>query len=90
MQFSMTGTMYLEQTASQLGLVDQIWADEKLMGRCAMSGEAPGGQRCSRLRSHKGLFRAPVAGEMARKEEQSVRELLISGTPKTSGGISKP
>ncbi len=68
------GAMYSAQTASHLGLIDQVSADEKLVGdarEVARRLAAKDAAACI-----KGLLRAPVADEMAGKEEQSVREFV--------------
>jgi Delta3-Delta2-enoyl-CoA isomerase len=70
------GAMYSAQTALQLGLIDQVSADEKLAGDAREVARRLAAKDAAAFRSIKGLLRAPVADEMARKEEQSVREFV--------------
>jgi enoyl-CoA hydratase/carnithine racemase len=70
------GAMYSAQTASQLGLIDQVSADEKLVGDAREVARRLATKDAAAFRSIKGLLRAPVVDEMARKEEQSVREFV--------------
>lgn len=70
------GAMYSAQTASHLGLIDQVSADEKLVGDAREVARRLAAKDAAAFRSIKGLLRAPVADEMARKEEQSVREFV--------------
>jgi len=70
------GTMYSAQAASHLGLIDQVSADEKLAGDAREMARRLAAKDAAAFRSIKSLLRAPVAEEMARKEEQSIREFV--------------
>jgi Delta3-Delta2-enoyl-CoA isomerase len=70
------GAMYSAQTASQLGLIDQVSSDEKLVGDAREVARRLAAKDAAAFRSIKGLLRAPVADEMARKEELSVEEFV--------------
>ena len=70
------GTMYSAQAASQLGMIDQVSSDEKLAGDAREVARRLSAKDAAAFRSMKGLLRAPVADEMAKKEEQSVREFV--------------
>jgi Delta3-Delta2-enoyl-CoA isomerase len=83
------GAMYSAQTASQLGLIDQVSADEKLVGDAREVARRLAAKDAAAFRSIKSLLRAAVADEMARKRNSLYGSLLTSGTPKTPGGISK-
>lgn len=70
------GTMYSAQAASHLGMIDQVSSDEKLAEDAREVARRLAAKDAAAFRSIKGLLRTPVADEMSRKEEQSVREFV--------------
>lgn len=70
------GAMYSAQAASQLGMIDQVSSDEKLVEEARQVARCLADKDEAAFRSMKGLLRARVAEEMARKEQQSVQEFV--------------
>jgi Delta3-Delta2-enoyl-CoA isomerase len=70
------GTMYSAEEASNLGMIDQVSSDEKLAGDAQEVARRLAARDAAAFRSMKGLLRAPVADEIARREEQSVEEFV--------------
>jgi enoyl-CoA hydratase/carnithine racemase len=70
------GAMYSAMEASHLGMIDQVSSTEKLVGDAQEVARRLASKDASAFRSMKGLLRAPVADEMAKKEEQSVKEFV--------------
>jgi Delta3-Delta2-enoyl-CoA isomerase len=68
--------MYSAQAASHLGIIDQVSSDEKLVGDAREVAKRLATKDAAAFRSIKGLLRAPVADEMAKKEEQSIQECV--------------
>ena len=79
------GAMYSAQAASQLGMIDQISSDEKLVEEARKVARCFADKDEAAFRSMKGLFRAQVAG----RSSNLYRSLLTSGTPTIPGTISK-
>ena len=70
------GAMYSAQTALLLGLIDQVSADEKLVADAREVARRLAAKDAAAFRSIKALLRAPVADEMAKREEQSVQKFV--------------
>jgi Delta3-Delta2-enoyl-CoA isomerase len=70
------GTMYSAQAASQLGMIDQVSSDEKLLEEARKVARCLAAKDEAAFRSMKSLLRAPVANDMAKKEQQSVQEFV--------------
>ena len=70
------GAMYSALEASHLGMVDQVSSTEKLVGDAQEVARRLASKDAGALRSMKVLLRTPVADEMAKKEEQSVKEFV--------------
>jgi Delta3-Delta2-enoyl-CoA isomerase len=70
------GTMHSAEAAAQIGLVDQVSSDEKLLEDARHQAYRLAGKDADAFRSIKGLLREPVAEEMARNETQSVRQFV--------------
>ena len=70
------GTMYSAETAAQLGMIDKVSSTENLMKDARELAKRLAGKDAAAFRSMKGLLRAQVAEEMARKEQQSVQEFV--------------
>ena len=70
------GAMYSAQAASQLGMIDQISSDEKLVEEARKVARCLADKDEAAFRSMKGLLRAQVADEMAKREQQSVQEFV--------------
>ncbi len=71
-----SGAMYSAEEAIQLGLVDQISSSENLMNDARKVAQDFANKDMAAFRSIKGLLRKPVAEEMARREEDSIREFV--------------
>jgi enoyl-CoA hydratase/carnithine racemase len=70
------GTMYSAEAASHLGMIDQVSSNETLTEDAREVAKRLGAKDAAAFRSIKGLLRAPVAEDMAKDEEQSVREFV--------------
>jgi len=70
------GTMYSAQAASQLGMIDQVSSDEKLVEDAREVARHLAAKDAAAFCSIKGLLRAPVADEMAKREHQSVKQFV--------------
>ncbi len=70
------GTMYSAQAASQLGMIDQVSSDEKLVADAREVASRLAAKDAAAFRSIKGLLRAPVVDEMAKREQQSIQEFV--------------
>jgi 1,4-dihydroxy-2-naphthoyl-CoA synthase len=70
------GSMYSAQAASQLGMIDQVSSDEELLGGAREVARRLAAKDAAAFRSIKSLLRAPVANDMARKEQRSVQEFV--------------
>ncbi len=71
-----SGAMYSAEEAIQLGLVDQISSYENLMNDARKVAQDFANKDMAAFRSIKGLLRKPVAEEMAKREEDSIREFV--------------
>ncbi|HVP55227.1 MAG TPA: enoyl-CoA hydratase/isomerase family protein [Candidatus Eisenbacteria bacterium] len=70
------GTMYSAQQALQLGMIDQVSSDEDLLESTLEAARRLAAKDAAAFRSIKSLLRAPVANEMARKKQRSVKEFV--------------
>jgi enoyl-CoA hydratase/carnithine racemase len=70
------GTMYSAEAALQMGMIDQVSSDEKLMENAREAASRFATKDPAAFRSVKSLLRAPVADEMARREASSVQEFV--------------
>jgi 3,2-trans-enoyl-CoA isomerase len=70
------GTTYSAEAASLIGMIDQVSSDEKLAGETQEVARRLAAKDAAAFRSMKSLLRASVADEMARSEEQSIREFI--------------
>jgi len=69
-----SGTMYSAEEAKELGLIDKVTTDEKLVSTARKIAVDLGGKPKNAFLSIKLLLRTSVAEEMKRKEEKSVKE----------------
>jgi Delta3-Delta2-enoyl-CoA isomerase len=70
------GAMYSAETASQLGMIDQISCNDKLMDDARDVAKRLAAKDAAAYRSIKDLLRAAVADDMAKKEDESVQEFV--------------
>jgi 3,2-trans-enoyl-CoA isomerase len=70
------GTMYSAETALNLGMIDQVSSQEKLLEDAREMAKRMGGKDGAAFRSIKGLLRAPVAEDMVKEEDASVQEFV--------------
>jgi 3,2-trans-enoyl-CoA isomerase len=70
------GTMYSAEAASRLGVVDQVSCYEKLVEDTREVATRLGAKDTAAFRSIKGLLRASVADDIAKKEQDSVQEFV--------------
>jgi enoyl-CoA hydratase/carnithine racemase len=70
------GTMYSAEAALQMGMIDQVSSDEKLMEDAREAARRFATKDAAAFRSVKSLLRAPVADEMTRREAPSVQEFV--------------
>jgi enoyl-CoA hydratase/carnithine racemase len=68
------GTMYSAEAALQIGLVDQVSSDEKLLEDARQVARRLAGKDAAAFRGIKHLLRGPLAEEMARNEKKSIHE----------------
>lgn len=71
-----SGTLYSAEEAWQLGLVDQCCPAEGLSGAALQVAQEFAGKDSRAFQSLKGLLRGPVAEEMRRREDESIREFI--------------
>jgi enoyl-CoA hydratase/carnithine racemase len=69
-----SGAMYSAEEARQLGLVDQVCPPEALLDTAKQVAKDFAQRDSAAFRNIKGLLRAPVAQEMARKEKDGILE----------------
>ena len=69
-----SGAMYSAEEARQLGLVDQVCPPEALLDTAKQVAKDFAQRDSVAFRNIKGLLRAPVAQEMARKEKDGILE----------------
>ena len=70
------GTMYSAEAALHLGMIDQVSSNEKLLEDAREAARRLGSKDGAAFRSIKGLLRGPVAEEMVKREDASVREFV--------------
>jgi Delta3-Delta2-enoyl-CoA isomerase len=70
------GTMYSAEAAYHLGMIDQVSSYENLLEDARKAATHLAAKDAAAFRSIKGHLRAPVAEDMARKEEPSVEEFV--------------
>lgn len=71
-----SGAMYTAEEAQQLGLVDQVTLEEKLMDDAREAARRFAARDAAAFRSIKGMLRTSAAEDMRRCEESSVREFV--------------
>jgi 3,2-trans-enoyl-CoA isomerase len=71
-----SGAMYTAEEAQELGLVDQVSADEQLMEHAREAASHFAAKYSTAFRSIKRLLRSPAAKEIAENEESAVREFV--------------
>jgi len=71
-----SGDMYSAEDAKKLGLVDQVTTDIEMMARAGKCASDLASKHPQAFAGMKSLLRGPVAGEMARREEQSIQDFL--------------
>ena len=70
------GTMYSAEDALGLGLIDRVSSQEELLENARSEARRLAAKNGAAFRSQKNLLRAPVAEEMKKSEEQSIREFI--------------
>jgi enoyl-CoA hydratase/carnithine racemase len=70
------GTMYPAEAALQMGMIDQVSSNEKVVEDARAAARRFAAKDGAAFRSVKGLLRAPVADEMTRREAPSVQEFV--------------
>ena len=70
------GTMYSAEAVHDLGMIDQVSSPENLLEDARKVATRFTAKDAAAFRSIKGILRGLVAGDMARKEEPSVEELV--------------
>ena len=70
------GTMYSAEAALHVGLIDQVSSNEKLLEDARQTARRLGARDAAAFRSMKNLLRAPVAEQMIKEEDSSVREFV--------------
>jgi 3,2-trans-enoyl-CoA isomerase len=68
------GAMYSPNEAARLGLVDQVVLAENLMQAAEKAAVDFASKSAAAFSSIKGLLRRPIAEEMAKREQDSIRE----------------
>ncbi len=71
-----SGAMYTAEEAQQLGLVDQVASEEKLMDHAREAARRFAAKDSAAFRSIKRMLRRSAAEDMKRCEESSVREFV--------------
>src|SRR5271167_1069401 len=71
-----SGAMYTAEEAQELGLVDQVSSDEKLMEHAREAASRFAAKDSAAFRSIKRLLRSQAAKEMMACEESSIREFV--------------
>ena len=70
------GRMYPADEALRVGLIDRVSSQEKLLDEARAAAGTLAAKDPAAFRSLKNLLRAPVAEEMKRREEQSIRDFV--------------
>jgi enoyl-CoA hydratase/carnithine racemase len=70
------GALFTAQQALELGLVDAVVPEAELLGEAQARLEPLARRSPAAFRSIKRLLRDPVADEMARREDASIREFV--------------
>ena len=71
-----SGAMHSAEEAWQLGLVDQCCPVEGLTGAALKVAQGFAGKDSRAFQSLKGLLRGPVAEEIRRREDDSIRKFV--------------
>ncbi len=79
-----SGAMYTAEEAQQLGLVDQVASEEKLMDDAREAARRFAAKDAAAFRSIKGMLRRSAAEDMGRCEEGSVREFVDIWYPEST------
>ena len=70
------GAMYSARRPHNSGIIDRVSSDEEFWGVAREVARRLAAKDAAAFRSIKGLLRAPVANDMARKEQRSVQEFV--------------
>lgn len=85
-----SGTMFSAEEALNLGLVEALDSEEKVVERARTMATELGSRHASAFRSIKALLRRPVAEEMRRREQGSIAEFVeIWYSPSTWAELQK-
>ncbi|MDH4270759.1 MAG: enoyl-CoA hydratase/isomerase family protein [Candidatus Aminicenantes bacterium] len=71
-----SGDMFTAEEAARLDLIDRVVPEERLLDESLKRAAELGEQPVAAFRNIKKLLRQPVADEMAKREEQSLREFV--------------
>jgi enoyl-CoA hydratase/carnithine racemase len=70
------GTMYSAEPALQMGMIDQVCSQERLLQDAHEAATRMAGKDAAAFRSIKNLLRSPLAEEMVKREAASVQEFV--------------
>lgn len=85
-----SGAMFSAEEARSLGLVDEIGSEEEVLDRAKRVASDLGSRPAAAFEGIKALLRKPVAEEMRRREQASIREFVeIWYSPSTRAELQK-
>jgi 3,2-trans-enoyl-CoA isomerase len=85
-----SGALFSAEEALDIGLVDELESEEKVVDRAKKVAAELGSRPASAFASIKALLRRPVAEEMRRREQASIREFVeIWYSPSTWANLQK-